>query len=254
VGRSIYVMALFLSITVLCCAETSTAGQAESVPGINGEAGPSIYLGIEYAELAQNNFSDLGADNFTLLAGQRFRRVNFSRVNFSRFDFSRFGWRFLAVNAELSSAHLSNPDQVAFIEGNRDDLSGDVFAARVYWDYYPFTLDLGHCSSLRAPILSVSPVVSLGLGYNSWGFSNTLFDENYRLNAVTLSLGACLHTELFGFLFIENPMLDFFVYMLKNREVEGSIGDTSITRPEYWGIFSWATIGIKIRTGPGGKT
>ena len=233
----LFMLIVIFSVPGLSAAGNSDHGAAGNEIDSDTRAAARIYLGIEYAELAQNGFRDLGPDNFTCATGQRFQSSGFEK----------YGWRFMAIKAELSAEHLGDPDQVAFIEGNREDLSGDVLALRAYWDYYPFTLNLGWSGVLDAPVLSVAPVLSGGIGYNSWGFTNTAYDEEYRLNAMTVSAGACLHTELFGILFIENPLLDFFLYTVKNRAVQGEIGDTSITRPEVWGLFSWATAGIIIR-------
>jgi hypothetical protein len=122
------------------------------------------YLGTEYSELAQNKFRDLGKDNFTFLMGQRFGKDKFSKL----------GWRYMIINADLSPEHIRNPNQVAYIEGNRQDLTGDVHAQRFCMDYYPVSIGIGYIGKWERYVLEVSPVLYGAIGYNNWGFTNTL--------------------------------------------------------------------------------
>jgi hypothetical protein len=196
----------------------------------------SFDIGIEFAELAQNKFRDLGRDNFTFLIGQRFGK---------KYQ-GLFGWRYMIINAQLSDEHIQNENQVAFIEGNRIDLKGSVHAQRISFDFYPYTLGIGFIKKINRHVLQVSPVLNAALGYNEWMFTNTKFEEDYWLRAMTISAGFRLRSVLFGHLFIENPLFDPFLYLWKNRSVKGEIGDTSITRPDHYGLFSWATVGFQI--------
>lgn len=192
------------------------------------------YLGIEYSELAQNKFRDLGKDNFTLVVGQRFGKERFRKL----------GWRYLIINADLSSEHIQNTN-ATFIEGNRQDLTGDVHAQRLCLDYCPGSVGIGFIRKWNRYVLELSPVLYGAIGYNNWGFTNTLYNEDYRLKAMTIGGGIRLQGILFRNIFIENPFFDLFTYVVKSRSVQGEIGDTQITRPELFGIFGWTTIGYR---------
>ncbi len=62
---------------------------------------------------------------------------------------------------------------------------------------------------------------------------------------MTIGGGVRLQSVLFRNIFIENPLFDLFTYVIKNRPVQGAIGDTQITRTDSFGMFSWATIGYR---------
>ncbi len=195
----------------------------------------SIYFGIEYSELAQNKYQNIGKDNYTFYVGQRLKGLSNGKT----------GWRYMIINAELSPEHIQNVNQVGWIEGNRIDLSGTVHAQRLCYDYYPVTIGIGYINKWNKHVLKVNPVLYADLGYNSWGFTNTAYNESYKLNAFTIGGGFRLQSILFDFIVIENPLFDLFTYLTKSRPTMGTIGDTKITRPEYMGIFGWATIGVK---------
>lgn len=195
------------------------------------------HTGIEYAELMQNHFNNLGKDNFTFFIGQQLGQLSNGK----------FGWRYMIINAELSDEHIQNENQVAFIGGNRLDLTGNVHAQRICFDYYPVSVGIGYLKNLNRHVFKINPVVYADLGYNRWGFTNTLYNEDYLLKALTAGGGFRLQSVLFGILIIENPLMDFFTYVIKNRDVKGDIGDTQITRPEHFGIFGWATIGLQFK-------
>jgi len=197
----------------------------------------TLQIGVDYSELAQNKFNNLGKNNYTFLVGQRFGATLKNRL----------GWRYMIINAELSDDHIQNVNQVAFIDGNRKDLIGDVHAQRLSLDYHPIIIGVGYLQKRNIHFLKIIPVIYSSIGYNSWGFTNTKYNEEYRLKAFTVGAGIRLHSTLFDFLFIENPLIDFFTYLSKSRSTKGHIGDTDITRPENFGVFSWATIGINIK-------
>ncbi len=194
------------------------------------------FIGIEYAELTQNKFRDIGPRNFTFLVGQRFSKTAWNNL----------GWRYMIIDAELSEEHIRNVNQVGWIEGNRENLTGDVHAQRLGLDFFPISLGIGYIKKWNRHILEVHPVVYGALGYNNWGFTNTVYNESYRLKALSLGGGVRLQSVLFETIFIENPLMDIFTYLVKNRSVYGEIGDTKITRPEHIGMFSWATLGIRL--------
>ncbi|HOP03008.1 MAG TPA: hypothetical protein PL017_00150 [Tenuifilaceae bacterium] len=196
----------------------------------------SIDFGIEYSELMQNKFKNIGKDNYTFFIGQRFGKISNGR----------FGLRYMVINAELSDEHIQNENQVAFIEGNRIDLTGSVHAQRFCFDYYPISIGVGYLSRSNKYVLHVSPVIYSNLGYNKWEFINTLYNENYLLKALTFGGGIRLKSVLFDVIIIENPLIDIFTYITKSRSVKATIGDTKITRPEHFGVFGWATIGFKV--------
>ena len=195
-----------------------------------------LVLGIEYAELAQNNFSNIGRNNITFLVGAELGGMQ---------NLKKCGVRYMMVDVELSTDHIQNENQVAFIEGNRKDLVGNIHAQRLSIDYRPYELGIGFIGKWKRHVLTLTPVVYGGLGYNEWYFKNTLFQEDYHLKALTLGGGFRLKSTILDCVFIENPLFDLFTYLVKNRSVAGEIGDTKLTRPAYFGMFSWATIGIQ---------
>jgi hypothetical protein len=205
--------------------------------GVDRAERPEAYVGIEASELLQRDFTDIGPDNWTLLAGMRFWQPGLDR----------FGLRLVTLDVELSPKHLQDSSNVKFIEGNRMDLAGGLGAHRLYWDWYPGRLQVGHIRAWNRYALTVRPVVGAGIGYTNWRFKNTKYDESYDLRAMSLGFGARLGIELFDVVFIDNPMLDFAFLVAKNRSVAAVLGDTRITRPEWWSLFSWLGVGVKVR-------
>jgi len=222
-------------LSLICTLINGHGGKPDGFLSVLSNNQRWYYLGIEFSELAQNKFRDLGKDNYTFVAGQRFGKERYSKL----------GWRYLIIIADLSPEHIQNPNQVAYIEGNRQDLTGDVHAQRLCMDYYPVSVGIGYIRKWDRYVLEVSPVLYGAIGYNDWGFTNTLYNENYRLKAMTIGGGVRLQSVLFRNIFIENPLFDLFTYVIKNRPVQGAIGDTQITRPDSFGMFSWATIGYR---------
>lgn len=198
---------------------------------------PNLDIGIESAELLQNRFRHLGPRNYTFIAGQRFW---FGRL-------ANFGWRTVALNVELSSEHLSDTRSVRFIEGNRTDLTGRLTAYRAYWDWYPPGVRLGWVPRCRRHVLALQPILGAGFGWTRSNLVNTKFNEQYDLRAFSINAVARLRTELLELLFIETPALDLALLIAKNRRVAGQIGDTRITGSEWWTIFGWINIGIRLR-------
>lgn len=203
---------------------------------VNPDIRRNFYTGIEYSELAQNGWT-FDKENFTFLFGQRFHSNGLRH----------FGWRVQFINVDLSKAHIQDEASVRFIEGDRSNLEGDFLSHRLYFNYYPITIGIKYLEKWDRYILKISPVTGIGLGYGSWGFYETAADESYRLNALLLSVPLWLHTEILDVIFIDNPFMDFFTYLAKNRSVAGSVGDVIIHRPEFFGISAWATVGVKIR-------
>lgn len=199
----------------------------------------NIYAGIEFAELKQNNFRDLGPRNFTVIAGQRFWQ---SQV------WSMFGWRFLAINVDLSNEHLRDTTSVIGIEGNRDNLVGHMSAVRAYMDFYPPQLDFIEISGWQRYILSVTPIVSLApLGYTAHSYTDTAYADTYLLRAFTPGVSLRLNTTILDCIFVETPVIDLHLLLFKNRPVDGEVGEAYIDRPENVGMFGWVNLGVKVR-------
>jgi len=203
----------------------------------SGDKNLSLFTGIEYAELLQNPNTGINLNNWTFTAGAH------NLLN-------DIGISYLGFSVDLGDDHLQNPNQVAFIEGPRESITGDVSAHRLWIDWTPLSIDvLPHWffpNRKDLALLRITPVLMTGPGWNSWGFQEKVGTESYRLNAFTWSLGLRLRTVVAGFIFIENPLFDAFVYLWKSRMTAGNVGDVSITRPEGFGLFSWATIGIEL--------
>jgi hypothetical protein len=204
--------------------------------GADRAARPEVQVGFEAAELLQRDFADVGPDNWTFMTGMRFWTPGLDR----------FGLRLLTLDVELSPKHLQDEQNVKFIEGSRLDLAGGLGAHRLYWDWYPVRLQLGHIQAWNRYALTVRPVFGAGVGYTNWRFENTKYHESYDLRAWSAGLGARLGVELFEVVFVENPMLDFALLAAKNRSAAAELGDTRITRPERWSLFSWLGVGVRI--------
>ncbi len=224
---------------ISCIALITSINAQDSVPStymVNPPVPGNVYVGIEYAELAQNHWT-INKDNYTFLIGQRFRQGKWDH----------FGWRVQMINVDLSPEHIQDTRSVSHIEGSRENLTGDFLSHRIYLDYYPVTFGIKYLRKWNRYILRITPVTGIGLGYGSWGFTETAYDASYRLNALQLSVPLRLNVEILDLIFIDNPFMDFFTYLWKSRDVEGVIGETTISRPEHFGISAWATVGIRLK-------
>jgi hypothetical protein len=217
--------------------------QANTKPRIvyfgKGDTHRGAFVGIEFAELAQNRFRDLGFNNYTLLAGQRFWWGK---------AWKYFGWRFLSINVNLSNEHLSDTVSVIGIEGNRDDLVGHLNVQRLYMDFYPPCISFFEIPAWQRSVLSVTPILSVApLGYTSHSYTDTLYDDTYTLSAYTPGINVRLNTTILDLFFVETPVIDLHLYLFKNRPVKGQVGGAYIDRPENVGMFGWINMGVKFR-------
>lgn len=200
---------------------------------------PTYHVGLEYAELLQNPDVFIDRNNWTFTGG-------FNNLPGT----PGLGFTYLGFSVELGDEHLQNPMEVAFIEGPRETIGGDVSAHRLWMDWTPVSVNL--FPNIYFPeddelsILKVVPILMVGPGWNSWGFHEKAGEGDYRLEALTFSMGIRLRSTIGGVIFIENPLFDAFVYIWKSRSAAGTVGSVSITRPENFGLFSWATIGIEV--------
>jgi len=183
---------------------------------------PVYYLGLEYAELMQNPDVPVNSDNWTVTMGfNNFRKT------------PGLGLSYLGFSVELGDEHLQNPQEVAFIEGSRETISGDVSAHRLWVDWTPVSIhffpNIYFPEDDQMSLLKIVPTLMAGPGWNSWSFYEKSGIESYRLNALTLSIGLRLRTTIGGVIFIENPLFDAFLYLWKSRSVAGTVGSVSIT-------------------------
>lgn len=190
-------------------------------PGSDKEHKRNFYFGFEQSELLQNRYKNLGIDNFTFFVGQRFRSDKWEK----------FGWRFLIINAELSEEHLGTN---MFIDGPKDGLTGNLTIVRLYLDYYPFELKKG--------FFKFMPIVSTGLGYNSDGFARN--NKSVYRKALAIPFSASLSYTFFNVIFFEFPVVDF---TFQTRMKKTYLNDTYINFPEYFSIYMWINLGLKIR-------
>uniref|UniRef100_A0A7C6A913 Outer membrane protein beta-barrel domain-containing protein n=1 Tax=candidate division WOR-3 bacterium TaxID=2052148 RepID=A0A7C6A913_UNCW3 len=183
----------------------------------------NFHLGLEVAELLQNNFRNLGPKNFTLLFGQQFLEKGSAD----------FGYRLLVMNVELSTEHLSKN---SFIKGDKSGLKGNLRVGRLYFDWYPI--------EKKIYFMKFQPIISVGPGYTNTIIKNS---EVFDLKSFTLSAGFRLQYELFDRFFIEFPVVDVFGYCWRSRSARGTIGETMIDFPEWGMIFLWINLGANIR-------
>jgi hypothetical protein len=114
-----------------------------------------LFFGIETAELTQRNFSDIGFNNFTFHAGQRFDN-----------DFPiKFGWSLLTYRVDLAKAHLMDTNTVIFIEGDRSTLSGDLSAFHLFFD--GALCNLSFLKLGDRYLVRIIPEAGIGLNYGS---------------------------------------------------------------------------------------
>ncbi len=201
-----------------------------AVPGISAPAAgaenkqrTTVFLGIELIELAQNDFSNPGPDNYTFTAG-------FSRTLDQK---TAWGMRYAGIHVELSEAHLLEPSP-AYL-GDFTGVTGALNVQRLYGDYY-YTWDLN--------FLKIQPIMSVSLGYNAWNFFNSLEEESYALQTVSAGVSGRFRFTLFTYLFLEIPCLDLFAYLYKSREPEAMLGEAHIAFNPYFGVFNWIYAGV----------
>lgn len=228
--RTTWLILLLLIIGFISSAEENNSDGKWVDFGSPGER--NFFVGIELAELAQRDFTDLGINNFTFHAGQRFK-----------IDFPlNIGWSFLAYKVDLSDEHLQNEDQVFFIDGDRTKLTGETGAANLWFD-----ISYNLLSFIRIKdryILRIIPEFGIGLGYGMWGFTNIATEDAYKLEALTLLARVNLRTTLFDLIYIDYPFWNSFIYLTKSRPVYGDLSGVEINRPEYYGMTALMTLGV----------
>lgn len=206
--------------------EQLTANQTSELNKINH----NIEIGFDYAELAQNDFRNLGSSNYTLFIGQQFQND----------ILKNWGWRFVSINVELSNKHLRNENEVKFIKGNRDNLIGKLNHQRLYLDYYPQAL-------LKHRIVKVEFIPSIGIGYNDWYLKDTASGQDHDVKAYTLGINGRLKMTFYDHFFIEAPNVDIAFIVHKNNNMNATIGGATIDRPQYIaGPTLLTTIGYRI--------
>jgi hypothetical protein len=194
-----------------------------------------FFIGIELAELMQCNFADIGFDNFTFHIGQRFK----SPLPFA------FGWSFIAFHVDLSSAHIRDPNQVYFIEGDRTVLTGETGEADVWFDGSYNLLSFIRINDRY--MLRMIPELGLGLGYGMWGYTNVMNGQTYKLETMMLSARFNIRTTIFDLIYIDYPLWDFCINLLQSRPAYGDLGTVKITRPEIFELRALITVGIIIK-------
>ncbi len=193
--------------------------------GVNAQSQTSVFVGIEYIELAQNSFMNLGPQNYTAFAGFSHRQENGKH----------WGFHLTSMNVELSEKHLREPSPA--YKGDFTGVTGNLNVQRLYADYY-------HRWVIKK--LWIEPIVSLGLGYNHWSFHNRMVQENYDLKAVSLSVSGRFRFTLFGVPFIEIPAIDLMGYLYKNRDPEQMLGDAHLDFWKHGAIFNWIFLGVNV--------
>lgn len=237
------ILAVFFLFASIIIAQ-DIANKADKKPRIvyfgKGDTLRGAFVGIEFAELSQNRFRNLGFKNYTVVAGQRFWWGK---------AWKRLGWRILSINVDLSNEHLRDTTSVIGIEGNRDNLAGHLNVQRLYMDFYPPCISFFEIPAYQRSVLSVTPILSAApLGYTSHSYTDTLYDDDtYTLRAYTPGINIRLNTAILDLFFIETPVIDLHLYLFKNRPVKGQVGEAYIDRPENAGMFGWINMGVKLR-------
>lgn len=116
-------------------------------------------------------------------------------------------------------------------------MSGNLTVIRVNTDYY--------IADWAWSAFNLSPIVSVGLGYNRWRYENE--DHEAVYSEPSIGVGARIRLTLFNHIFIEYPVLDMFIKPYREKEW---IGDAYLNYPEYFGMFMWIKAGISMDFGP----
>ena len=185
----------------------------------------SIFAGIELIELQQNNFQNLGIDNYTFELG----------VALPIDKKTSWGLRYSGIGVELSESHLQEPSPA--YDGDFTGVTGALAVQRLYVDYY-----YNWCFRF----IKIQPIISAGLGYNSWRFYNSLIDNNYTLQTASIGLSGRFRFTLFSYVFVEIPCIDMFAYLYKSRDPEAYIGNAHINFNEIGGMFNWIYAGVSV--------
>ena len=219
-----FIVGVSLIVTFVCFAEPLPdlyAGPADTTS-------ISLDVGIELSELMQNSFSNIGFNNFTVLLGQQLWVE----------QWNMFGWRLIAMNVQLSSEHLADPNAVTGLDGNRIDLSGSFFALRFYFDWYTVLL--------KAWFIKVIPIISAGVGFQHTIIKNPRYPQaDYDIMAVPVALAARLHFTILNYIWIGMPFMEFSFNAWHTTPTK-ELGDLTITRPDWFNMYGWLSLGISI--------
>jgi len=188
-----------------------------------------LEIGYEHAELEQNDYRDLGSSNYTFFIGQQFTKR----------DFENWGWRFLSIQVDLSNEHLRDTKAVCCINGNRENLIGELNIQRLYLDYY------------LSPLININNfrlefIPSFGIGYTNLYLKDTKANEEHDVKAYTIGGALRLKFTLYDHFFIEMPNIDLGVIVKKNTDINATVGEATIDRPEYFTFFLLTTIGYRM--------
>ena len=188
-------------------------------PGVSGNL--DLLMGLEFSELYQNRFNNLGISNFTIfLEGNSPLKINCCRR-----------LRFLAINVDLSNEHLSDGH---LIQGDTDGLTGHLSILRVYSVY--------STAKWKNGFLNLSAKSGLGAGY----VSTSLFKDTASANETGIMVSAILFIqwELWKRIAVEFPVMDFSVFLYKRGSLNQGIDGITITTPPYFQVYLWINIGI----------
>jgi len=185
----------------------------------------SVFAGIELIELKQNNFHNIGKENYTLELG----------VSFPIDEKTSWGIRYSGIGVALSERHLQEPSPA--YDGDFTGVTGNLGVQRLYADYY-------YLWDFR--FLMIQPIISAGLGYNSWRFHNSLISEDYALHTASIGISGRFRFTLFSYVFVEIPCIDIFAYLYKSREPEAYLGNAHINFNRIGGMFNWIYAGVSV--------
>ena len=150
----------------------------------NSTVTPNIYAGIELIELAQNDFKDLGPDNYTFFIGQQFWEPGWEK----------FGWRVQGINVDISEKEVSRSPM--FENEDVEGISGKLSVQQVYLDYY--------ITSWQWKAIKFRPILSMTAGH----FNFNLHDRegnSFAYDSIVAGASLRLNTLLFDRFFIDFP-------------------------------------------------
>lgn len=206
---SLIILSLFLFPFYICFAQNNSI---------------QVFAGFEISELMQNNFQNIGINNFTIYTGL------YIKNNSSYFSLNITS---LIMNVDLSSNHLA---QNSFIEGDKTGLYGKLKIFRMYYDSFTFLLDNS--------FFKISPTIGIGLGYTYMEISKVNISYSYLSKAISINTFFRIRFYFFNIIFLELPSADISLNLWTNSDKIKVLENTTIKFSDYFSIFLWISAGF----------
>ncbi len=182
-----------------------------------------LTAGIEFSELLQNRFRDIGINNLTFFVETKLKNPK-NHISDVKFVF---------INVELSNEHLSS--ETPFIHGNTENLTGNLTVFRLY--------SLYSTGQRHSGFLNLSATTGMGIGYEK-----TVLKKNNDLlmrRGVTGGITLLINWLLWDKLIIEFPVCDISLFLWKTGSLNGNLDGAVISFPSFGSVYFWINMGIR---------